>query len=83
MTSSVNLGIVTSDGAFRLTFMARSCVDSLVRNTNEQIYTLAGLLGFTVTLVDGYPGWKIRREFSFAGGFEEVCGGKIRSRTYY
>ncbi len=58
VTSSVNLGIVTSDGAFRLTFMARSCVDSLVRNTNEQIYTLAGLLGFTVTLVDGYPGWK-------------------------
>lgn len=58
VTSSVNLGIVTSDGAFRLTFMARSCVDSLVRNTNEQLHVLADLLGFTVTLVDGYPGWK-------------------------
>ena len=58
VTSSINLGIVTSDGAFRLTFMARSCVDSLVRGTNEQLFLLAELLGFDVTTVDGYPGWK-------------------------
>ena len=58
VTSSINLGIVTSNGAFRLTFMARSCVDSLVRNTTEQLRVLAKAFGFTVTLVDGYPGWK-------------------------
>lgn len=62
VTSSINLGIVTSDGAFRATFMARSCVDSLVRNTNEQLHVLARLLGFDVTLVDGYPGWKYAEE---------------------
>lgn len=58
VTSSINLGILTSDGAFRVTFMARSSIDSLVRNTTEQLKTLADLTGFTVTLVDGYPGWK-------------------------
>ena len=42
--------------------MARSCVDSLVRNTNEQLHVLARLLGFDVTLVDGYPGWKYAEE---------------------
>ncbi len=58
VTSSVNLGIVTSDGAFRATFMARSSIDSLAQNTNEQLRVLAGLLGFRITLIDGYPGWK-------------------------
>ena len=56
--SSINLGILTSDGAFRVTFMARSSVDSLVRNTTEQLKALAVLTGFTVTQIDGYPGWR-------------------------
>ncbi len=58
VTSSVNLGIVNSDGAFRVTFMARSSIDSLAHYTTAQIEELAGLLGFRVTLIDGYPGWK-------------------------
>ena len=58
VTSSVNLGIVTSDGAFRVTFMARSSIDSLAHNTVAQLQTLAEILGFQVTLIDGYPGWK-------------------------
>lgn len=58
VTSSVNLGIVRSDGAFRLTFMSRSSINSLTDYTNNQLKTLAEVLGFEVTLIDGYPGWK-------------------------
>lgn len=89
VTSSVNLGILNSDGAFRVTFMARASIDSLAQNTIEEIKVLASVLGYEVTELDGYPGWKYaevsplrdalekcaREKYNHGYTFEKIHGG--------